>query len=241
MNWLAAHFQTLSLDDAHEGYFLGRGAKTESLSRLGVKTWKSLQDPCEDPVFRERYGDRGERLGSWVLWPLFSPRGKVIGLAGREGAKKNITRYMLPASSWNPVWTGLTPETMQRIWDGAGVWVVEGIFDLFPLEWAIPETDVVLGSERARLTDKHIEFLRRHIAVGSTGRAQPIVYIVYDNDDTGQKGIHGWIDETGKARWGGLQRLKRVGVRAIAPPYRAKDPGEIWNRQGAAGIKAAFS
>ena len=236
MNWLAAHFQTLTLDENHEGYLLGRGAKDESIERLGLKTWDALTDPCEDPIFRERYGDLGERLGDWLLWPLYSPRGRVIGMAGREGTKKNITRYMLPESDWNPVWTGLTPETMQLIWDGCDVWVVEGIFDLFAMEWAIPPGHVVLGSERARLTDKHVEFLRRYLA----GRSSRRVHMVYDNDETGRKGSHGWTDETGKVRWGAIKRLDRVGVKATAPPYRAKDPGDIWKQQGAAGIRAAF-
>jgi len=239
MNWLAAHFQTLTLDDDQEGYLLGRGAQEPTIERLGIKTWQALDEPCDDPVFCERYGDKGERLGDWMLWPLFSPKGRVIGCAGREGTKKNITRYMLPAADWNPVWTGLTPETMQRIWDGADLWVVEGIFDLFPMEWAIPDGDVVLGSERARLTDKHVEFIRRFMV--RAGRCPNLVHMVYDNDETGKKGVHGWTDETGKVRWGAIKRLERVGVKATAPPYRAKDPGDIWSQQGAAGIRAAFN
>lgn len=232
MNWLAAHFPTLTLAEAHEGYFLGRGAKEESVTRLGIKTWQPMPEPSPDPDFCVRYGDNGERLGDWVLWPLYSPRGRVIGCAGRRGTSKTITRYLLPEAAWQPIWTGLTPETMQRIWNGADVWVVEGIFDLFPLEWAIPEADVVLGSERAKLTDKHVEFLRRF--------CQGWVRVVYDNDEAGQHGVHGFIGDNGKKRWGALQRLDRVGVKAAAVMYRGKDPGEVWNHGGAAGVRAAF-
>jgi len=235
MNWLAAHFQTLTLADEHEGYFLGRGAQESSITRLGVKSWRRLQDDAPDEDFRERYGDQGEQLAGWVLWPLYSPRGKMIGFAGRRFGEKTITRYLLPEAAWQPIWTGLTPDVMQRIWDGATVWIVEGIFDLFPLEWAIPATDVVLGSERARLTDKHVEFLRRFLR--KPGQA---VVMVYDNDAAGQHGIHGGVDETGKMRWGALQRLERVKVRASAPKYRGKDPGEIWNQGGVAAVRAAF-
>ena len=232
MNWLANHFSTLTLDEAHEGYCLGRGAQGGTLSRLGVKTWRPLAEDAPDGVFRERYGDRGEKLDDWVVWPLYSPRGRVLGFTGRRSGEKVITRYLLPEGEWNPIWTGLTPETMQRIWAGGDVWVVEGLFDLFPLEWAVPVTDVVLGSERARLTDKHVEFLRRFCR----GR----VRMVYDNDETGRRGTHGWVDETGKIRWGALQRLQRVGVKAEAPRYRGKDPGEVWNHGGAAAVRAIF-
>ncbi len=233
MNWLAAHFQTLTLDEAHEGYFLGRGAKEESIIRLGVKTWQAMSEDAPDPDFCGRYGDRGEMLGDWVLWPLYSPRGRVIGCAGRRGTTKNITRYMLPESHWQPIWTGLTPEVMARIAEGADVWVVEGIFDLFPLEWAIPESDVVLGSERARLTDKHIEFFRRF--------CRGWVRMVYDNDEAGQHGTHDYIDDKGKTRWGALRRLARAKVRAAAFSYSGKDPGEVWNRGGVLAVRDTFN
>lgn len=236
MTWLANHFQSLTLAEAHEGYFLGRGAKEATLARLGVKTWQVLPEvaPLED--FRDRYGDRGEYLEGWVLWPLLSPRGCVLGFAGRRFGEKIITRYLLPEGAWNPIWTGLTPETMLRIYEGANVWVVEGIFDLLPLEWGIPEDDVVLGSERAHLTDKHIEFLRRFVR----GSGQQ-VNMAYDNDEAGRKGVVGWTDETGKKRCGALQRLERVKVRAVNVAYRGKDPGEVWNQGGAAAVWAAFN
>ncbi len=49
MNWLAAHFSTLTLDEAHEGYFLGRGGtksgfKLPSLSNLQWRmVWQQWQ------------------------------------------------------------------------------------------------------------------------------------------------------------------------------------------------------
>lgn len=236
MSWLASHFQNLTLDEDHEGYFLGRGAKGASIHRLGVKTWQALPEEAPEADFRGRYGDTGERLEGWVLWPLLSPRGKVLGFAGRKFGEKTITRYLLPEAEWQPIWTGLTPEVMQRIYDGADVWIVEGIFDLFPLEWGIPEEDVVLGSERAHLTDKHVEFLRRFIR----GPGQQ-VNMVYDNDEAGRKGVVGWTDETGKKRWGAIQRLDRVGVRTANVVYRGKDPGEVWNQGGVAAVRAAFN
>lgn len=236
MNWLRDHFHTLSLHEDHEGYFLGRGAQESSLLRLGIKTWTPLQEDAPAEDFRGRYGPRGEKLVGWVLWPLLSPRGRTLGFAGRRHGEKVITRYLLPEGGWNPIWTGLTPDAMQRIWDGGDVFVVEGIFDLFPLEWVVPTKDVVLGSERARLTDKHIEFFRRYIR-----RPGQQVWMVYDNDEAGQKGMYGGLDETGKKRWGALQRLEWVKVRATALKYSGKDPGEVWNQGGLARVRATFN
>lgn len=235
MNWLSDHLQALPLDEAHEGYFLGRGGKETALLSLGVKSWRVLSDPAPDPVFRERYGEHGEKLQGWFLWPLLSPRGKVLGFEGRKYGEKLISRHLLPEAEWQPIWTGLTPETMQRIWAGGDVWVVEGIFDLLPMEWVVPARDVVLGSERARLTDKHIEFLRRFIR----GPGQQ-VWLVYDNDEAGKKGMFGWVDETGKKRWGAKDRLQRVKVPVGVRSYRGKDPGDVWNHGGLAAMQDAF-
>lgn len=233
MTWLSDHLAACRLEEAHEGYVLGRGGQEESIHRMHLVTWSMLAEAAPDEDFRERYGALGQRLIDWLVWPLWSPRGRVIGFAGRRIDEKTITRYLLPEAAWNPIWTGLTPESMQRIWDGGNVWVVEGLFDLLPLEWVVPSRDVVLGSERAQLTGKHVEFLRRFC----TG----IVRVVYDNDETGRRGTFGWQDEeTGKPRWGALQRLERVGLRAVAVPYRGKDPGEVWRHGGANAIRAAF-
>ena len=233
MDWLSPHFQKLTLNEDHEGYFLGRGAQESSLVRLSVKSWQALDEPAPLEDFRKRYGAFGEKLIGWVLWPLLSPRGSLLGFAGRKHGEKTITRYLLPEGAWNPLWTGLTPDAMQRIYDGGDVWIVEGIFDLFPLEWALPSTDVVLGSERAHLTSKHIDFLHRFC----TGW----VRMAYDNDPTGQKALYGWVDETGKKRWGALDRLQRVGVRATVVDYQGEDPGKVWDNGGSVAVQSAFN
>jgi DNA primase len=233
MTWLSEHLPRLTLTEAHEGYFLGRGAKEESISGFAIKTWQALEEDAPDPDFCERYGDKGERLGDWAIWPLFSPRGRVLGFEGRRIPEKKVTRYLLPEAYWQPLWLGMSPEVMRRIWARADVWIVEGLFDLFAMEWVVPDGDVVLASLRAKLTDKHIEFLRRF--------CKGWVRMVYDNDEAGRHGVHDWFADNGKKRWGALTHLDRVGVRAVAVHYRGKDPGELWNQGGVAGIKAAFS
>ena len=66
--------------------------------------------------------------------------------------------------------------------------------------------------------------------------------MVYDNDETGRRQTVGYVDTvTGKRRWGALDVLRRVGVKARDVPYRGgKDPGEIWEKQGTAGLRRAF-
>ena len=123
---------------------------------------------------------------------------------------------------------------MPSIWSGGDVWICEGLFDKFPLEWAVPSGDAVLATVRAKLSDSHVEFLRRFC----TGT----IHMVYDRDETGRKATVGWVDaETGRKRYGALDALKRVGLKCVDVQYRGgKDPGEIWDHGGAAAVKAAF-
>ena len=114
------------------------------------------------------------------------------------------------------------------------MWVVEGTFDMFALQWGIPENDVVLGTVTAALNRRHMDFLKRFC----TGW----VHVAYDRDKQGQQGTHGWTDKEGKFHWGALQKLNHAGLKCREVAYSGgKDPGEIWDRAGADGIRSTFS
>lgn len=247
-DWLEAALASFSLPEDAEGYCLGRGLKEERIRDLGLVVWDSrvLTTDAPDRVFREgepgvdgkkrgKYGRRGERLDGRLCTPIRSPRGRVIGFEARvwDGEKK-VTQYLLPEAGWNPVFLGLTPATMRKIWDGGDVWVAEGLFDAGPMERVVPVKDVTLATLRARVSDTHATFFKRHV--------KGWVNLVYDNDETGRRQTHGYVDEaTGKRRWGALEVLARVGVRARDVPYRGgKDPGEIYERRGTNGLRQAF-
>lgn len=239
--WLRAALKPKGpLPEAAEGYLLGRGMRERTIHRLGITLWTPPQTPAPDEAFRERYGEngRGEYLAGRLVCPALSPRGDLLGFEARSWqGEKRITDYRLPEASWNPFFLGLTPEAMRKLWDGGDVWIVEGLFDLAPMERVVPGKDVVLATVRAKLSDAHIAFLKRIL------KPSAMVHMVYDNDETGRKQIDGWVDEkTGKRRWGALQRLGHVGVGCRDIPYRGgKDPGEIWDTGGEEALRRAFS
>lgn len=218
---------------------MGRGVSESSIDRLQIGVWSPPEDPAPDPVFRDRYGDNGELLADRLVYPLRSPRGGLIGFESRSMHEKSVTRYLLPEAAWNPVLIGF-PAAMEKVWAGGDLWVVEGLFDLTALERIIPERDAVVASVRAKLTQKHVEWIRRFMGLGN---ATSQVYMVYDNDETGRRGVVGYVDEsTGKLRWGALKQLESVHVSAVDVRYRGgKDPGEIWERTGTEGLRAAFA
>lgn len=216
----------LSIEEESLGYLFGRGAKEESIHELRCKTWRDFSDIQGIKL-------KGKIIDGWVIIPLYSPRGKLIGFEGRNTLEKGITQVRLQNSLWNPEWHGMRNSAMKKIWNGADIWVVEGIFDVFPLEWAIPDGDVVLGTVRARMSKKHIKFLQRF--------CEGWVHLVYDNDDAGKKAAHGWVDDTGKYRWGAAKKMKNNGIKYTIETYPLKDPGEIWLNFGVEGIKQYFS
>jgi len=232
MNWLGDILESCTLTEDVEGYLLSRGAPPEFIASEDIVTWQTTKEPVPDKVFRHRYGPHGEGLDGWLICPVYSPRGRVIGFEGRHTDIKKITDYRLAEAAWNPFWLGLRM-AMPKLWAGGDVWVTEGLFDLCPMQWVVPEGDAVVASVRAKLSRWHVEHLRRFCK----GR----VYMVYDRDDAGRKGVHGYTDTTGKRKWGALDALKRVGLTCQEVPYSGgSDPGEIWDRGGVNALRSAF-
>jgi DNA primase len=230
--WLDEHLAQCNLTPEVEDYLLGRGVKESTIKEEGIVTWSRSKVPFTDLVFRKRYGAYGEFMDGYLTTPVYSPRGQVIGFEGRSIYQKRISDYRLPEAAWNPFWLGMK-KAMPKIWAGGNIWVVEGLFDLSALEWAVSEKDVVLASVRAKLSFAHVEFLRRF--------CRGTVHMTYDRDSTGRAGVIGWVDDTGKKHMGAMQVLKKAGLDCRDVFYKGgKDPGEIWSRYGKEGLLKAF-
>ena len=233
MSWLSEALGSCTLTDDVEGYFLGRGAKQDSIESEGIVTWQRLDSPAPDPAFRVMAGSYGERFVGYAVCPVWSPRGTLIGFEARNIQRKYIRDYRLPEAAWNPFFIGMR-RALPKLWAGGDAWIVEGQFDLYPLEWAVPETDAVLATVRAKLSKWHLEFLRRY--------CQGWVHMVYDRDETGQKATFGYSTEDGKRRMGALDALQRVGLKSRDVPFTGgKDPGEIWDQGGVKAVQAVFA
>jgi len=230
--WLSDHLRNLSLSEEAEGYLLGRGATPEAIEHFRFVEWVPANTTAPDPLFRERYGNRGERWTGRLVYPLLSPSGGLIGVEARSMAEKAISEFRTPEARWNPVMVN-APEAARKMWEGGSVWVTEGIFDLLPMRMIVPDTDVVIATLTARLSRSHLDFLTRFL--------QNQVYMVYDNDATGRKATLGWEDEkTGKKHPGALTLLRKSGLRATDYRYRGKDPGEVWSAGGIRNMRRVF-
>lgn len=239
MSWLSAPLEEAATQRSEDmvGYALGRGLPAWLMRDMKVGLWSPLSEAAPDLTFKERNGDRGEWREGWMTIPYWTPAGKLAGLEFRTWGddEKAVRDFRLPTSKFAPCFMGLTPTTLDKIWRGGDVWIVEGVFDLC-LTHAVPARDVVLACGTARLSRLQAFFLKRFLSSSAT------VHVAFDMDETGRRQIEGFKDDS-TGRWvpGVPDRLRKAGLRARAVQYRGgKDPGEIWEAGGKAHLKRAF-
>lgn len=229
--WLESSLFDLTEDQ--ETYLLSRGVLRKEISNIGFKSWCPTE-PSPDSNFASRYGEYGENLRDYLVTPLRSPKGQLIGIECRSiDGRKSILRVLADNASWNPIWLGLGEREMVRIWNGYDIWIAEGIFDVTTLRPLLPHS-VVLGSLRANLTQKHLNFLQRF--------AKGTVYVVYDNDETGQKAMFGSFDENGRRQQGVIEKVRKRNLHCVPVRFKGgKDPNEIWEAGGYAHVEKTFA
>jgi len=232
-DWLKDTFDKfLELDEDHEDYLLGRGAKSSTIQELNIKSWERPFEPSPSKNFTEKYGQYGERLEGMLAIPLYSPSNQIVGVEFRSTQEKRVMEYRTPRAQWNAVFAGLK-NALPNIINGGSIYITEGIFDLFALEWVVSGESAVISTIGARLSKTHVNFLSRF--------AQKSVNMVYDNDETGKNATFGVKTKDGKCKVGAVELLERKGLDARAIQYHgAKDPGEIWDRGGATALYQAF-
>jgi DNA primase len=222
------------LTESAEGYLLGRGLTEQAIVDLEIGIWEPTSAaPMGD--FRKRYEPAGQRIAGWLVCPLRDGRGGLLGFEARCMTEKAVTEYKLPRAFWNPVFIGLS-RAMPRIWDGADVWIGEGLFDMGALEHIVPDRDVTLAALTAKINLHHVRFLSRFV--------RGTVHLVFDRDAKGRKATVGYTNDEGKWRRGAIDSMERVGIRCRDVGYRCppgcKDPGDIWEQYGDEGLRRAF-
>ena len=232
-NWLEESISH-EIPDHAEDYLLSRGVTRTLIEDMKFGWWDQQTEPT-DKLVRERYLSMLCKFHDRVIVPIFSPQGRIVGVEARclKGEHPKSLRLLTTPAQWNPLFVGLSPSAMERIWNGADVWLVEGIFDATTLQGLFGNSVVVLGTLRAAVTRKHLDFLKRTV----TGS----VYVAYDNDKTGQDSMKGYIDENGRPRKGVVEKIQGLGLNCYPVYYRGgKDPNEIWEYGGKPALEKSF-
>jgi len=207
-----AHESLLESPDTLEKLW-ARGASNDQIQSfsLGVLT-EGL--PCEcDPAFVAWF-KRGAPLEEAWVFPLTNTLGKVRGFQFRSTCpeRKGYRTYLI--SKEEVALFGLA-QTMSFIWASRQVFLVEGVFDVFPVQrvlpWVLPTLTANVGVDLFRLLKRFVE----------------AVWIGYDADSSGRRGAKHVAT-----------MFRNVGISThvvnfpALPSAGVKDPSELWGAWG---------
>jgi len=207
-------------DDPFGGYayLRGRGVTEEQIKlfQIGIgprEVWtpKELRDTVDGKMFNRQF--RGTMDGQ-IVFPVWNATGKLRGIETRlweETATRKYTQYWRAAWKEDAVFLGM-PGALESIWETGTVYIVEGMFDFFPVQRVFPNT---LCTLTAKVMYSQYRFLQRY--------CRHVVFM-FDMDEKGRT----TTDEA-------LERYNvggRDGFLAHRLTYPAKDPGELYEKWG---------
>lgn len=195
-----------------------RGASLTQIQdyRLGF-----LEDlPCVDVPEGFTQWWRKHALADVLVLPLTNTLGQVKGIQCRsihEGKKGYVDFF---ASQEETALFGLA-QAMPSIWDSGKIFLVEGAFDLFPVQRHIPH---VVATLHAGISGNLWKLLRRLVSE---------VYLGWDSDPTGWR-VSADILKSERAKAFSFKWVRYPNV-----PFQGKstkDPSELWEAWGDARL-----
>lgn len=166
---------------------------------------------------------QGAKLADMFVFPLTTVHGVVGGFqfrhVGRE--QKGYTDYFLLQDEL--CLFGLV-QAMPHVWATESVFLVEGVFDLLPLQRHVP---AIIPTLTAKVTPPMLRLLRRLVRR---------VWLGYDMDVKGRKAASEFVREHGRefdAQVVSYPKLFKVGTKELI-----KDPGDLWECWGDPKVRA---
>lgn len=155
----------------------------------------------------------GDKLEDSLLLPLTTTLGEVRGFQLRhvERGRVGYSDYFLDRRE--ACLFGLH-QAISSMWASGSVFLVEGAFDLFPIQRATP---AVVATLTARTSAQMVRVLRRTIRR---------VWMGYDMDQPGRQGIEDFVHEHGRDFEVYTVAYPRVNGKVM------KDPGDLWEAWG---------
>lgn len=225
------NYSQQSLGDRELEALWARGVSEDQIREFRIGYVSTL--PAEFRKVKEFYQEwwaRG-RFTDVFVFPLTNALGQVKGLQVRrvDREAKGYSDWL--ASKDEPVFFGLAQAT-ETIWKTKRVVLVEGVYDLFPVQRVFPETVATLT---AKVSSGFERFLKRMVDQ---------VWFCYDMDGPGIRGVKDFADTH-------LQDFTRVMTASKFPQVKlvtgkyAKDPSDAWEALGderfGVVLKAAFA
>ena len=94
--WLENALAQSELTEEARYYLLGRGATDEVIRSWNLKCFEPPAEPCPQQSLHKHYGAHFERVEGKIIFPLYSPGGKLLGFDSRSVEQKDLLRVLLP-------------------------------------------------------------------------------------------------------------------------------------------------
>lgn len=218
MAWLddLVEFAQDQLDDRVLEALWGRGVSEDQVEQYRLGHLDRELPTADYPEAFLEWWEKQPRDDVFVF-PLTNTLGQIRGLQLRHvaPARKGYTDYL--STKEEPVYFGLA-QAMPRVWDSEKVYLVEGAFDLFPLQRHLGG---VVSTLHAGLPTPLWRVFRRLVRK---------IVLAYDMDSGGRDAAFEIIRK--------YREHVEVQVLKLPPiPYKSKgrpvkDPGELWEVWG---------
>lgn len=206
-----------NLDDRVQEALWCRGASPEQIAEFKIGYLDGVLPSGVPQAFKEWSHDGSKLKASYVL-PLTNPLGVVSGFQFRSVDKSNkgYLDYFLVRDE--PVLFGLG-QAIPHMWSSDSACVVEGAFDLFPVQRVLPYT---ISTITAKVTDDLLRWLFRLVRK---------VYLFYDADSTGRSACREFTKEY-HLDFDHLQIMEYPRGVTLSNGKPVKDPADLWEAWG---------
>jgi DNA primase len=221
VRWLEdlVSFAQECLDDREREALYLRGVSEDQIERYRIGY---LDRELPDADYPQRFTDWWEKhrsqLDDSLVLPLTTPLGMVGGFQLRH-VQQSRRGYMDYLSIKDEACLFGLAQAMPAVWASESIWLVEGAFDLFPVERHLPNTVATL---HAGINGTLWRVLRRLVKQ---------ISLAYDGDSAGREASWG-IAKGDKAKGFDVKviKLPRVPIRGTLKS--TKDPNELWEAWG---------
>lgn len=194
-----------------------RGVTDEQMAEFKVGYLDRKLPELEGAEDFFRWSHQGQRLDDVLVLPLTTPLGVVQGFQFRHVDRQRKGYLDFIPYKEEPVLFGLG-QAMAHAWRTGSIWLVEGAFDLFPLQRHVPE---IVATLTARVPENLVRVLRRLVQQ---------VWVGYDADAAGKAATAQFARAYGQEFL--IHPVYYPQVRVQGSDRPCKDPGDLWEAWG---------
>ena len=193
-----------------------RGVSDEQIGQYQIGYLNKRLPPLDYPKGFLDWSHHGERLDDVFMLPLTNTLGDKRAAQFRHVEREQTGYRDYFIDKEEPVLFGLS-QAMPAVWETETAFVVEGAFDVFPIQRVMPQTFATIT---ARVTEQLVRLLRRIVRK---------VWLGYDMDDAGRRACSWFVHQHGdefETRVVDYPRVRMIGGKV------SKDPSDLWEAWG---------